>query len=255
LAVLHIHLIKNHNATTIAPSAIKANGTIFTDQQGLQEFVMPDALLTTEVREVISEFKQATINAFQAGFDGVELHAASGYLPMQFLSSNTNQRNDKYGGSVTNRIRFVLETLEAMASVKGADKVGIRIWPGSTFNDIHDVNPTETYKTLLKAMDPMHLAYVHVIKSPDMKIDAFKLVRDNYRGISIVNGGFNLDIAKNAIYSGLADLVSFGALFLANPDLVERFHQHASFNQPDPTTFYSSGAKGYIDYPFLNNHQ
>lgn len=244
-------LNKAFDAQTVAPSAIRAAGKMYTDQQALQDMAMPHALSLNEIPSVINEYKQATINAFAAGFDGVELHAASGYLPMQFLSSNTNIRTDQYGGSAINRIRFVVETLEAMASVKGADKIGIRIWPGASFNDIHDADPIETYTTLLKTIDPMHLAYLHTIRSPDKNIDAFKLSRENYHGISIINGGLDFLSGQNAIVSGLADLISYASLYISNPDLVERFRTNAKLNMADEKTYYTPGAKGYIDYPLL----
>ncbi len=244
-------LNKAQHAQTVAPSAVKAAGTIFTDQQGLQEMVEPRALQTQEISQVIEEYRQATVNAFSAGFDGVELHGASGYLPMQFLSSNTNLRHDQYGGPASNRIRFILETLAAMAAVRGPEKVGLRIWPGSNFNDVHDANPVETYTTLIQAVNPLKLAYLHVIMSPDKNLDAFKLARENYQGVLIINGGFNAETGAAAIRTGLADLVSFGSLYVANPDLATRFAKEAVLNTPDPKTFYTPGAKGYTDYPTL----
>lgn len=257
LQMMHVGRIahplnKFANAETVAPSAIAAQGQMYTDQKGLQAMVMPRALKTEEIPKVIAEYRQAVINAFDSGFDGVELHAASGYLPSQFLSSNTNQRTDRYGGSVANRIRFVIEVLEAMCSVKGSKRVGIRIWPGSSFNDIHDANPVETHVELLKAIQPLNLLYVHSVRSPDKNIDIFKLVRDYYKGTSIVNGGFDLKSGQEAIASGLADLVSYGTLYIANPDLVERFRHSSPLNQADPATFYTPDAKGYVDYPGLN---
>lgn len=239
------------NTETVAPSAVQAQGQMYTDQQGLQAMVMPRELKTAEIPRIISEYRQAVVNAYECGFDGVELHAASGYLPTQFLSSNTNQRTDRYGGSVANRIRFVVEVLEAMCSVKGSGRVGVRIWPGSTFNDIHDENPTETYVELLKAIQPLNLLYVHSVRSPDKNIDIFKLVRDHYRGFSIVNGSFDFKSGQEVVASGMADLVSYGTLYIANPDLVERFRQGSPLNPVDEATFYTSGAKGYLDYPNL----
>lgn len=256
LQLMHVGRIahplnKAPNARTVAPSAIKAAGKIYTDQAGAQDMIEPHELSLNEIPKVIEEYRQATINAFESGFDGVELHAASGYLPMQFLSSNTNLRTDQYGGSVKNRLRFVVETLEAMCSVQGADKVGIRIWPGSHFNDIHDANPLETYTELLKAIKPLSPIYVHSIRSPDQNIDIFKLVREIYHGLSIINGGFAFKTGQAAIQSGLADLVSYASLYISNPDLDERFRQNAPLNTADSSTFYSPGPKGYIDYPFL----
>jgi N-ethylmaleimide reductase len=224
---------------------------MYTDQEGMKKTVIPHALTIDEIREVIEEYRIATQNAFDCGFDGIELHAANGYLPCQFLSSNTNQRTDEYGGSAENRIRFVLELLEAMTAVQGPEKIGIRISPFSNFNVINDANPIETYTTLLKAIDPLKLAYVHSMRAPNPDIDIFKLVRDHYHGLSMINGGFTADMAEAAIESGLADMVSFGTSFLANPDLVERFKKHAELNKADAGTFYTPGPKGYTDYPYL----
>lgn len=254
LQIMHVGRIghplnKAPNAETVAPSAVKAAGKMFTDQMGLQEMVMPRALRTDEIPSVIEEYRQATKNALDSGFDGVEFHAASGYLPMQFLSSNTNLRTDRYGGSVKNRIRFAIEALEAMCSVAGSKKVGIRIWPGNPFNDIHDANPIETYTELLKAIQPLNLIYVHAVRSPDKTIDVFKLVRELHQGISIINGGFDLKTGQEAIESGLADFISYATLYISNPDLVERFKLNAALNKADPTTYYTMGAKGYTDYP------
>lgn len=238
-------------AEIVAPSAIQAAVDVYVDfseQAKVIERVVPRALKTEEIKNVIDEYKQATINAFESGFDGVELHAANGYLPHQFLSTNTNLRSDQYGGSVKNRIRFVLEVLEAMSSVKGADKIGIRISPITKFNDIHDTNSIETYTALLKELNALNLSYVHIIRSEDPNIDVFKLVRDNYQGMSIANGGFDLATANEAIQLGLADLISFGVPYIANPDLLERFKSEHALNMPDFDTFYTPGPKGYIDY-------
>ncbi len=256
LQIMHVGRVahplnKSANAQTVAPSAIKVEGEMYTDENGLQPMPTPDALTANEILKVIEEYKQATINAFVAEFDGVEFHAASGYLPMQFLSSNSNLRTDNYGGSVTNRIRFAVEALEAMISVKGSGVVGLRIWPGLTFNDMFDANPVETYTELLKAIDPMKLAYVHSSRSPDPSINVFKLVRENFQGISIVNGGFNFQTAQEILRSNQADLVAFATSYLANPDLIERFKRNAPLNEPDKNTFYTPGEKGYTDYPLL----
>jgi 2,4-dienoyl-CoA reductase-like NADH-dependent reductase (Old Yellow Enzyme family) len=245
-------LNKSPDAQTVAPSAIQANTKMFTDQQGMQDMAIPRALHTEEIPDVIAQYQQATKNAFECGFDGVELHAATGYLPAQFLSSNTNLRTDQYGGSIDNRLRFVIETLTAMSRVNGSDKIGIRIWPGGEMNDIHDANPLETYTALIKALNPLNLAYLHTIKSSLAHIDAFKMSREHYQGYCMLNGGFTYDTAEEAIESGLADMISFGTLALANPDLVERFQKHAQFNQIHPATFYSPGPHGYIDYSFLH---
>jgi N-ethylmaleimide reductase len=235
----------------VAPSAVRAAGQMWTDALGMQDYAMPRALETSEVPRVIEEYAQATRNALAAGFDGVELHSASGYLPMQFLSSNTNQRTDQYGGSVRNRIRFVVEALEAMTAAAGsAGKVGIKISPAMPFNDIHDANPTETYTTLVSAISSMGLAYLHVLQTPPFP-NAHALLRPLFKGPFAAGGGFTKDTGNAAIESGSADFVVFGKLFTSNPDLPVRFARNAELVAPDPSTFYSPGPKGYTDFVSL----
>jgi len=235
----------------VAPSAIRAVGQMWTDALGMQDYALPRALETSEIRAVIGEYAQATRNALAAGFDGVELHSASGYLPMQFLSSNTNQRTDQYGGSVENRIRFVVEVLEAMSTAAvSASKVGIKISPAMPFNDIHDANPIETYTTLVRAISRMGLGYLHVLQSAPLP-NAHVLLRPLFDGPFAAGGGFTKATGDAAIESGLADFVVFGKLFTSNPDLPVRFAKDAALTTPDPSTFYSPGAKGYTDFPAL----
>jgi N-ethylmaleimide reductase len=235
----------------VAPSAIRAAGQMWTDAHGLQDYAMPRALETSEIPGVIEQYAQATRNALAAGFDGVELHSASGYLPMQFLSSNTNQRTDQYGGSVQNRIRFVVEALEAMSAAAGSpSKVGIKISPAMPFNDIHDANPTETYTTLVSAISGMGLAYLHVLQSAPLP-NAHALLRPLFDGTFAAGGGFTKDTGNAAIESGLADFVVFGKLFTSNPDLPVRFARDAALVGWDASTFYSPGPKGYTDFASL----
>lgn len=233
----------------VAPSAIKAAGQIFT-AQGMQDFPEPVALSTAEVAGVIEEYAQATRNALAAGFKGVELHSASGYLPMQFLSSNTNQRTDGYGGSVKNRIRFVLDTLDAMIAAAGdASLIGIKIAPGMPFNDIQDADPKETYTELVKAIAGKGLAYLHVLRTTIP--ETFELLRPLYAGTFLVNGGFTKESGNAALKSGLADYIVYGKAFIANPDLPVRFAKDAPLAVADPSVFYSPGPVGYTDWPAL----
>lgn len=233
----------------VAPSAVKAAGQIFT-AEGMQDLPEPVALSTAEVGGVIEEYATATRNALAAGFKGVELHSASGYLPMQFLSSNTNQRTDGYGGSVKNRIRFVLETLDAMIAAAGdASRIGIKIAPGMPFNDIQDADPKETYTELVKAIAGKGLAYLHVLKTTIP--DTFELLRPLYAGTFLVNGGFTKESGAAALKSGLADFIVYGKPFIANPDLPERFAKDAPLAVADPSVFYSPGPVGYTDWPKL----
>jgi N-ethylmaleimide reductase len=232
----------------VAPSVVRAAGQMWTDAHGLQDLDTPRALDTSEIPGVIEGYAQATRNALAAGFDGVELHSASGYLPMQFLSTNTNQRTDQYGGSAANRVRFVVETLEAMTKAAGsASKVGIKISPAMPFNDIHDDDPVETYTTLVKAIAPMGLAYLHVLRTPPIP-NIFEILRPLYSGAFAAGGAFDLASGNAAIASGLADYIVFGKLFTSNPDLPERFASGLDLTPFDATTFYTPGAKGYTDF-------
>ncbi|HET9271410.1 MAG TPA: alkene reductase [Vicinamibacterales bacterium] len=232
----------------ITPSGVRAKGQIWTDAHGLQDFDQPRAIETAEIPGVIEGFAQATRNALAAGCDGVELHSASGYLPMQFLSTGTNQRTDGYGGSVQNRVRFVVETLEAMiAAAGGASKVGIKISPAMPFNDIHDDDPVETYTTLVKAIAPMGLAYLHVLRTPPIP-NIFEILRPLYPGTFAAGGAFDFASGNAMLASGLADYIVFGKLFTSNPDLAERFASGVDLTPFDATTFYTPGPKGYTDF-------
>lgn len=241
---------KSATAETIAPSAIAANEKIFTET-GMQSMITPRALETAEIAQIIEQYRLATANAYAAGFDGVELHCTSGYLPAQFLSTGTNHRNDAYGGSLQNRLRFVLEVLRAMCAVDGADRVGIRICPGNPFNDLHDDKPEETFAALLDAISPMGMAYLHVIRM-QAGVDNIALAKQHFSGSLIVNDSYSMAEAEETVSSGGAAAVSFGRAFIANPDLVERFRRGASMNRLDAGTLYLPGAEGFIDYPSLS---
>ncbi len=234
------------NAQPVAPSAVKADGMAWTDT-GQQALVEPRALTTAEIPSVVAEYAEATRRAMEAGFDGVELHAASGYLPEQFLSSKTNLRTDAYGGSLANRTRFVIETLKAMVAVAGAGRVGMKISPEMGFNDIADANPVATYTSLVGQLDDIPLAYLHVTSFSPVT-DYHTLLRPIFKGAYLAGGGLSQDGAEKLLQAGSADAAVFGGLYLANPDLLERFRQGAALNAPDRNTFYSPGAEGYTDY-------
>lgn len=239
---------KDADAETVAPSAVTCPDQIFTET-GMQQMVAPRALTTEEIPEVIEEYRQATENAYAAGFDGVELHCTSGYLPAQFLSTGTNQRDDQYGGSLENRLRFVLETLDAINSVDGSDRVGMRICPGNPFNGLQDDNPEETFEELLGIVDKMDLAYLHVIRMPQGPVDNLALAKRQYEGNLIINDSYSLEEANEAIDNGDGDAVSFGRLYISNPDLVERLRSGAKLARLDASTLYTPGPEGFTDYP------
>ncbi|AQZ96882.1 alkene reductase [Halopseudomonas phragmitis] len=240
---------KPAGSRTVAPSAVQANIELFTDAIGMAAADMPHALSREEIRQVIADYRQAAINAREAGFDGVELHCTSGYLPMQFMSENANQRTDEYGGSVENRVRFTHEVLASMAEAIGAGRVGLRFCPGNKFNDIEDSDPTATLDVLLHVIDGMNLAYLHIMRAHTRKVDAFAVARARFKGALIVNDGFEPDSAEAAITQGQADAVSFGRHFIANPDLVERIRDQLPLAPFERKTLYSPGPEGYTDYP------
>lgn len=243
---------KDPEAETVAPSAIPCPDPIPGPDGIPVATEMPRALEAHEIPGVIAEYVAAARNARAAGIDAVELHCASGYLPMQFLSSNSNQRSDAYGGNAENRVRFVVETLSAIAAAIGAGRVGFRICPGVTFNGMADADPAETYTTLLKAVDGMGLAYCHLIHISNAGFDSLDLVRANWSGPVIENCGLTLDKANVVIAQGKAEAVSFGYAYIANPDLVERFRSGAPLAKGERATFYTGhgdDARGYTDYP------
>jgi N-ethylmaleimide reductase len=238
------------NAQPVAPSAIKPAGQTWT-ASGQQEFVPPHELSVAEIADVVGGYRAAILRALEAGFDGVELHAASGYLPEQFLSSGSNKREDQYGGSIENRARFILEVLTAMVEEAGSDRVGIKISPEMNYNDITDANPQATYRYLVEQLNAFNLAYLHVaiFGAP---IDYHALLKPRFNGAYLMGGGLDKAKAEVALDMGQADAAVFGSAFLANPDLPARFRKGATLNAPDRETFFSAGEKGYIDYPSLD---
>ncbi|MFJ9359337.1 alkene reductase [Streptomyces mirabilis] len=238
-----------HQRTPVAPSAIQPKGVMFTTG-GPQEMPVPRALTADEITGVVDEFRYAAAAAVAAGFDGVEIHGANGYLLHQFLSANANNRTDQYGGSVTNRIRFTAEVTSAVASEIGADRTGLRISPGNAYNDITEHDTHDVYPALLGTVDPLGLAYLHVIQGPDEEL--LQRMRQQWSTALIVNrAGTPLDTRFADLDSGLADVVTVGATALANPDLPHRIRTGAPLNEPDPATFYGGDHRGYTDYPAL----
>jgi N-ethylmaleimide reductase len=240
---------KHAGARTVAPSAMRANVKMYTDDAGMQDCDVPEAVSLAEIPQVIEEYAHAARLAREAGFDGVELHGASGYLPMQFLASNSNQRRDAYGGVAANRARFVVEVMEALCAAIGAGRVGMRICPANPFNDVADPEPERTYQALLDAISPLGIAYLHVIRSPIRAVDAFGIARRYYAGPMVLNDGFHGDTARAAIRGGVGDAVSFARHFIGNPDLVRRLREGLPLAGFDRHTLYTPGPKGYLDYP------
>jgi N-ethylmaleimide reductase len=241
----------------VAPSAIRPAATSYTEA-GFEPCVTPRALDTREIPEIVDQYRRAAQNALAAGFDGVEIHAANGYLIEQFLRDSTNKRTDAYGGSRENRGRFLLEVTEAVANTCGSQRVGIRLSPLSTVNAIEpDSDPAATYTYVVKRLNDFGLAYVHIIEGvtqgPREVPGGFDLqiLRRSFRGLYIANNGYDLDLALEARRRNLADFIAFGRLYIANPDLLDRLRIAARLNVPDRATFFGGGAAGYTDYPFL----
>ena len=234
---------------TVAPSAVRANVEIFSDSAGVQPCDMPEPLALADIPRVIAEHADAARAAGAAGFDGVELHVTSGYLPMQFLAANTNLRQDAYGGDASRRARFVIETLEAISAAIGPGRCGARICAGNPFNDVKDPDPLATYDALLPALAGLRLGWLHVIGSRAPGFDGYAHANKYFAGRMILNDGFKADSANQSVLDGTGAAVSFGRYFMANPDLVRRIRECLPLAAPDPQTFYTPGAAGYTDYP------
>ncbi|MBX9617220.1 MAG: alkene reductase [Caulobacteraceae bacterium] len=243
----------------VAPSAIAATGNAMRPDFSMTPFETPRALTLEEIPGIVADYVHAAEMARKAGFDGVEVHAANGYLIDQFLKDGSNQRDDRYGGSVENRARFLLEVVTAVVAVLGADRVGVRLSPSNGANDTMDSDPASIFLHVAAALKPFGLAYLHLIEGePDtpmsIKGGAPELaarMREAFGGPLMLNGGLTKALAQKALDDGRADLVSVGVPVLANPDLVERWKQDAPLNTPDKATFYGGGAEGYTDYPTL----
>ncbi|GAB6898924.1 alkene reductase [Kineosporia succinea] len=238
-----------HGRQSVAPSAVRPQGAMFT-ASGLQEMPAPRELSVAEIGEVVRQFRQAASAAMAAGFDGVEIHGASGYLVHQFLSSNANRRTDEYGGTIANRIRFAVDVVSAVADEIGADRTGLRVSPGNPYNDMAEDDTHELYLALAAALSPANLAYLHLVHTGDEEL--LRELRQNWPTALLLNrGGATIDERIADLEAGLADVITVGAMALANPDLPERIRRGAPLNQPDPATFYGGDHRGYIDYPTL----
>ncbi|MCL7488851.1 MAG: alkene reductase [Desulfobulbaceae bacterium] len=244
-------------ARVLAPSAVAAAGEMYTDAEGLKPHPVPQAMSGEDIASAIAEFVRAAENGVKAGFDGVELHGANGYLLEQFIRPNTNQRDDGYGGSMENRARFVLEVAEAVIGAIGRDRVGIRLSPYGVFNDmpLYD-RMEEDYTYLAQQLNSRGLVYIHLVDHSAMGAppvpDAIKATfRELFKRTLILSGGYDAQRAENDLAAGKCDLVAVGRPFLANPDLVTRWKTGAAVNEPDSATFYTPGPNGYTDYPAL----
>jgi N-ethylmaleimide reductase len=254
------HSVDRKGKLPVAPSAIGIKGQQHFSSQGMKDYETPRELTTAEIKHIVKDYGQAARNAIEAGFDGVELHAAFGYLPNQFLSESANLRTDEYGGSVENRNRFVLEVMHELVDAAGFDKVGIKLSPTVYYNNIENSDPVAQFTPLIEALNELPLAYIHLMNGlfsldnyPQYPKNAVETFGNISKHLVIANGGFNKESGEAELEKGIAKIIAYGSLFLANPDLPKRFELDAEFNTPDQYTMYGGGEHGYTDYPFLKN--
>ena len=248
------HPLLNNGRQPVAPSPIAITGDEVQTPEGKQPYVTPRELADSELPAIVEGFRQAAVNAMAAGFDGVEVHGANGYLLDQFLRDGSNRRTGPYGGPIEHRARLLIEVVLAVCSVWGSERVGVRLSPLNSYNDMIDSDPVALATWLGKRLDSCGLAYLHLMRGDFLgrqQGDVLTPVRDAYRGVLIANMSYSAEEAEAAIAAGQCDAVAFGASFLANPDLPERIWRRTPLNQPDPDTYYTPGPKGYTDYPFL----
>jgi N-ethylmaleimide reductase len=253
--ISHTSLQPNGGAP-VAPSAIRANTKTYVNN-AFTEVSEPRALDLSEIPGIIDSYKRGAANAIEAGFDGVEVHGANGYLLDQFARDGVNKRTDAYGGSIENRARLMLEVSKAIADEIGADRTGIRISPVTPANDTSDSNPQPLFDYIVDQLNALKLVYIHVIEGAtggprDVAPFDYGSLRKRFKGAYMANNGYDFELATKVLAAGAADLIAFGKPFIANPDLVERLKKGAPLNEPDKATFYGGGAKGYTDYPTLD---
>ncbi|MCJ8152641.1 alkene reductase [Chryseobacterium sp. SSA4.19] len=253
------HSVDRNGKLPLAPSAIPIKGMQHFTSEGMKEYEIPQELTVEEIRQIIKDYGQAAKNAMEAGFDGVELHAANGYLPNQFLAESANHRTDEYGGSYANKARFIVEVMEELINTVGGENVGVKISPFHPYGDMVLDHPVETYTCLIQQLNTLDFAYVELMrKSPHFPspahypdVDDMDFFGTMIKHAVIANTGYDRESAEAELIKGTAELVSFGTLFLANPDLPRRFERNARLNEPDRTTMFGGDDLGYIDYPFL----
>ncbi|NIG56577.1 alkene reductase [Chitinophaga sp. Cy-1792] len=254
------HSADRNGKLPLGPSPLPIRGMQHFTSQGKKDYEIPQEITIPEIRQTIKDYGQAAKNAIAAGFDGVALHAANGYLPNQFLAESANQRTDDYGGNIPNKARFVVEVMEELISVAGSEKVGIKISPFHSYGDMVLDDPAATYTYLIEKLNEMDFAYVEIMRrnanfpSPEhcSADDEIELFGRKIRQTVIANAGYDKASAEAELEKGIAKLISFGRLYIANPDLSERFEKNATLSEPDRATMYGGGQHGYIDYPFWN---
>lgn len=253
------HSVDRNGKLPVAPSSIPIKSMQHFTSQGMKEYETPEALTFEEIKQTVQDYKQAAINAIEAGFDGVELHAANGYLPHQFLSDSANLRTDEYGGSIENKSRFILEVMKELIDAVGGERVGIKISPFHPYGDISFDDPIKSFTYLIEKLNELNFSFVELMKKSPMfpllshypETDEIELFGSLVKTKLIANTAYSRETSELELEKGIADLISFGVSFLANPDLPKRFEVNAELNLPDKTTMFGGGVKGYIDYPFL----
>jgi len=253
------HVLNMEEGTQIlAPSSVALSGEMYTDVDGMKPYPVPKEMTSSDVEQAQQEYVQAAINAIKAGFDGVEVHGANGYLIDQFINTASNIRKDMYGGSIENRSRFAIEVSKKVADAIGGDKTGIRISPYGVFNDMEIFESVdETFEYLATELGKLNLAYIHIVDhssqgAPEVPQLIKDKIRGAFKGTFIASGGLNLEKAETVLNDEKGDLVAFGVPFIANPDLVYRFKNNIELSNPNPDTFFTPGIEGYLDYPIAN---
>lgn len=253
------HSVDRNGKLPVSASAVVIEGMQHFTSQGMKDYETPRELTLEEIKQTIQDYKQAALNAIEAGFDGVELHAANGYLPHQFLSDNVNLRTDNYGGSIEKRSRFILEIMEELIYAVGSDRVGIKISPMHSYGDVVFEDPVKTFSYLIGELNKMNFAFVELMRRNSMfptpahypAGDEIELLGSKVKTTLIANSGYDRNSGEAELNKGIAKLISYGILFLANPDLPERFKLNAGYNPVDRATMFGGAASGYIDYSFL----
>jgi N-ethylmaleimide reductase len=246
-------------ARVLGPSAVAAAGEIYTDAEGMKQQIIPQEMSEGDIKVAIEEYAQAARNSIEAGFDGIELHSANGYLLEQFIRPNSNRRTDRYGGAIENRARFVLEVADAAIEAIGKERVGIRLSPYGIFNDMPLYPEMDAdYNYIARQLNERDLLYIHLVDhssmgAPEVPSSIKAMFRNEFKGTLILSGGYDAARAESDLAEGKCDLISVGRLFISNPDLVTRWKSGAAVNEPDMNSFYLAGPKGYTDYPALSN--
>ncbi|WP_443936444.1 alkene reductase [Pedobacter sp. MW01-1-1] len=254
------HSVDRNGKLPFAPSALAIRGMRHFTSQGMKDYEIPQEMTISEIKQVIQDYGQAAKNALAAGFDGVQLHASNGYLPNQFLAESANQRTDAYGGSIHNKARFILEVMQELITAVGSEKVGIKIAPFHTYGDMLLDDPVETYTHLIEELNKLDFAYVELMRSStyspssghDVVENEIEFFGRKIRQTVIANAGYDKAAAEAELEKGIATLISFGKLYIANPDLAERFEINAELSEPDRASLYGGGKQGYSDYPLWN---